>query len=136
MKYAVLNGSSWNIQTAFTGLSLYGNMVLDSYGYPHFTVVKNSPQVASYWFNMNLTYARWDGSSWNTQTVDSNISWVGLSYLTLDSHDNPHLDYLTVTPNSHNDNLMYARWTGTEWDIQTVGPNSTAYEEGPDSSRF
>jgi hypothetical protein len=131
LKYAVLNGSSWNIQTAFTGLSQYGNLVLDSNDYPHFTVVKNSPQGASMWFNMSLTYASWNGSEWNTQTIDSNISSSDSGYLELDSHDNPSIDYRTINPNSDHDSLMYARWTGTKWDIQTVGPNSLVFEEAP-----
>jgi hypothetical protein len=48
------------------------------------------------WVNMNLTYVSWNGSGWETRTVTSNFSSCG--HLALDSHDNPHIDYLI---NSH-----------------------------------
>lgn len=36
-------------------------------------------------------------------------------FLALDSHDNPHIIYITSASE-----LMYARWTGTAWDLQIV----------------
>ena len=43
-KLAIWNGSNWNFQTPITSLTgvSYGNMVLDSQGYPHFTYVPYS----------------------------------------------------------------------------------------------
>ena len=121
IKYAVFNGSSWNIQIVFTNLSdsFFGRMVLDSYGFPHFLYTKN-----------DLVYASWNGSNWNMQNVSSDASDDG--YLALDLHGYPHIDYMGFnTTSSTSPSLMYAMWTGTKWDIQTVGPNSHAFNDGP-----
>ena len=36
IRFANWNGSTWNKQTVFSNVSTYGNMILDSKGYPHF----------------------------------------------------------------------------------------------------
>jgi hypothetical protein len=137
LKYATLNASGWNIQTVFTDIEDYGNMVLDSHGYPHFTYFRSNPPHSN--LGNNLTIASWNGSNWNSQTVLSNIS-SGRIYLALDSHDYPSIDYMAPNPyaqqhlpnpEGNHDYLMYARWTGIQWDKQIVGPNNTAYQEGP-----
>jgi hypothetical protein len=129
LKYAILNGTRWDVQTAFNGLYTHGNMVLDSNGFPHFTIAETSSKGPQYSFNLTLKYAGWDGLNWNTQTVDFNIS--GNGFLALDQNDYPHIDYYVLGPVGESGSLMYASWTGTSWDIQTVGPNSKAYADGP-----
>jgi hypothetical protein len=131
VKYAVWNGSSWNTQIVFSDVLGFGNMALDSNGYPHFTYIKGYPEFT--YNNVTLTYASWNGSAWNTQTVASNIDWGGLGggFLSLDSDNHPHIDYYTQALNSESGTLMYARWTGKSWDIQTVDSNSLAIGAGP-----
>ncbi|MCK4444711.1 MAG: fibronectin type III domain-containing protein, partial [Thermoplasmata archaeon] len=64
----------------------------------------------------DLRYARWTGSAWNIETVDS-LGIVGdHSSLALDSHDLPHIGYYDGT----NDDLRYAKWNGSAWSIETV----------------
>lgn len=54
--------------------------------------------------------------TWMTETVDS-LGDVGeFASLALDSMDRPHIAYR----DSANGTLKYARWTGSEWEIETV----------------
>lgn len=128
VKYAEWNGQTWNIQTVFLNANSFGNLALDSNGYPHFTYLVES----------SLRYASWDGATWSTQNVDSNrlISShpSGSSFLALDSHDNPHISYWR-NPHELNSGtesgLMYAYWTGSAWSIQTVDNSGTFFGAGP-----
>jgi outer membrane protein assembly factor BamB len=112
-KFAIWNGSNWNFQTPITNLDDYGNMVLDSNGYTHFSYTQGSA----------LMYASWTGSVWKTQTVISNNNY-GNPILALDTHNNPHIELF-------NGSLMYTYWQGASWNIQTVAPNNFAYAAGP-----
>ncbi len=130
VKYAVWNGSSWITQTIFYNLSSYGNMVLDSKGYPHFVYRQDYP--ISFSRNSTLNYASWNGSAWNTQTVVSNADVGNIVFLALDSYDYPHIDYCNASGmDSYSGSLVYAGWTGSVWDMQIVGPNSLATQAGP-----
>ena len=128
VKYAEWKGQSWSTQTVFSNVSSFGNVALDSNGYPHFT----------YLVGYSLKYASWDGSIWNTQNVDSNplISShpSGSCFLALDSNNNPHISYWRDPSklNSGTENgLMYAYWTGSKWNIETVDNSGTSYGIGP-----
>jgi hypothetical protein len=122
LKLAVWNNSSWSIQTAASNVIGFGNMVMDSSGYPHFTCIKSS-------LPTTLTYVSWNGSGWTSQVVGTNGSVSDAGYLAIDSHGYPHIDVIVSTPNGTA--LTYTSWTGINWDIQTVGPNSTAVQDGP-----
>jgi hypothetical protein len=130
VKFATWNGSIWNIQTAFSDLSSYGNMVLGSKGYPHFVYRQDYP--ISFSRNSTLNYASWNGSAWNIQTVVSNADVGNIVFLALDSYDYPHIDYCNASGmDSYSGSLVYAGWTGSVWDMQIVGPNSLATQAGP-----
>jgi hypothetical protein len=128
VKYAVYNSSGWSIQTVVSDAASggFGNIALDSDGYPHFTYIL--PQINRAFgqteytnLNTNLTYVSWNGSGWNTQEVASNIRWQGRAgCLALDSNDYPHIVYYNLTSGGYSGVLKYSRWTGTAWDTQTV----------------
>ena len=64
----------------------------------------------------DLKYAYWDGTVWNSQTVD-NAGDVGQSTsLALDRSGNPRISYYDATDHD----LKYAYWDGTVWNNQTV----------------
>ena len=54
------------------------------------------------------------GEIWSIETIDD-AGYVGAS-IALDNNDNPHISYY----DSINEDLMYVKWTGSTWDIQTV----------------
>jgi hypothetical protein len=125
VKFAEWNGSAWKIQTAFSHLSRYGNMALDSKGHPHFIYTQDYP--ISHGSNSTLFYVSWNGSAWNSQTVVSDANLGDGSSFALDAYDFPHIDFCNGTSEA----LVYAYWAGNAWDFQTVGPNNLAIEAGP-----
>ncbi|MDH5691148.1 MAG: hypothetical protein OEY81_06965, partial [Candidatus Bathyarchaeota archaeon] len=102
LKYARWTGSTWEIQTVDTKGDVYGysSMALDSSGNPHISyriyiksvlvdLITGKPS----WEEGNLKYARWTGSSWAIQTVDSE-EYVDLGLymsMVLDFSGNPHI---------------------------------------------
>jgi hypothetical protein len=70
----------------------------------------------------NVTYASWNGSAWDIQTLEPN-SGIGSS-LAVDSLNNPHICYIYSTPNSSY--LKYTSWTGSNWNNQTVDTSFTS----------
>jgi parallel beta-helix repeat protein len=97
----------WSIETvddpahpdsSFTGKG--ASLALDSNDNPHI----------SYLGDGNYKYARWNGSTWNIQTVDSTGYVGGWTSIALDSQDNPHISY----------GEKYARWNGSTWLTETV----------------
>ncbi|MBU2567313.1 MAG: hypothetical protein KJ967_00875, partial [Elusimicrobia bacterium] len=123
LKYAKWTGTSWLVQTIDSvgdvgwSSSYYTSIALDTNNYPHI----------SYWdiANDDLKYAKWTGSSWDVQTIDSSAGDVGHdTAIALDTNNNPHISYYDVS----NSDLKYAKWTGTSWSIQTV--DSAGYVGG------
>ena len=135
IEIAVGNSSGWSFQTPTLPLPIsgYGNMILDSQGYPHF-ICSQDTLPYTYPTVRNLIYVSWDGTAWNTQTVASNVqvqiygpdtNWANIGFLAFDSHDNPHITYTTS-----NGEAMYASLTGKAWSIHEVGTNSSAISPG------
>ncbi|PVX24604.1 MAG: hypothetical protein CW716_09720 [Candidatus Bathyarchaeum sp.] len=125
INYATRNSSGWSIQTVVSdaGSGNFGNLALDSKSYPHFVYIR--PQIHpdyGYYTPLNTTqiYVNWNGSTWNTQEVASNIKWHGIAgFLALDSQDYPHVVYYNETTDDSGV-LFYSRITGTVWDNQII----------------
>jgi PKD repeat protein len=120
LKYARWTGNSWEIQTVYSEARTGSltSIALDSSDRPHISYFNSD--------NLDLMYARWTGSSWETQTVDSEGSVGWGTVMALDSSDCPHIIYTEEIytgepPLNYDSNLKYARWTGSSWEIQTVG---------------
>jgi len=83
-------------------------VALDGAGRPHITYAYVPDGATS-----ELRYARWDGSSWDIQTMDTGTR----SSLVLDSADRPRVAYF-----GHG-GLQLASWNGASWDIEVVDPD-------------
>ncbi len=121
LEYAYWTGSTWLTQTVESDAGLYTSIALDKEGKPHisycsYTVVAYDR--GTYLAVTGIKYARWTGSTWITQTVDTNI--YGQQYAThhisiaLNSTDIPYIAY------SNGHGVMNAYWAGNTWVIQTV----------------
>jgi hypothetical protein len=106
----------WNIQVVdsdVNGSVGYGSsLVLDSNGNPHISYVDSQQR---------LKYAVRSIWGWNIQTVYSDAASHYTS-LALDSKGNPHIMFSKIDRIS---NLMYASWTGSNWDIETTNDASS-----------
>lgn len=135
IKLAVYENSNWNIKTILLPhpINGYGNMVLDSKGYPHFICSQAQIQSTSPYLS-NLLHVSWDGKSWNVQNVATdislgiygpNVNYANIGSIALDSNDYPRIVYTTSPePTSYFINqLTYASWDGNSWNIYTVDAN-------------
>ena len=106
-----LQGSEWHIETVdHANAGLWNSLALDS---------MDSPRIAYYDDGArSLKYARWNGTVWNIETVDSGEDIGRYASLALDKGDNPHIAYFDST----NYKLMYAKWTGSTWEIEIADP--------------
>ncbi|MFZ7137021.1 MAG: hypothetical protein ACOWW1_01170 [archaeon] len=118
LKLAVLKNSSWSIENILpsSNFTRLGNMILDSKDQPHFLAKQVLTPEGSETHISNVVYVLWNGSSWNTQTVTSDVSLTNLGLLRLDSDDRPHILHVISSGQ-----LMYSRWTDTKWESHLVG---------------
>ena len=128
LRYASWNGSTWNIQFVEEARQLsFSSLALDANNNPHISYyiyqIMNT-------FLLDLKYANWNGSAWNTQTVDSTGDVGYHSSLVLDSNNNPHISYDDIS----NKSLRYAKWTVLGWILQTVDSVGTIGFAGYDTS--
>ena len=62
----------------------------------------------------------WSYSSWEIQTVDTSDNTGFNTSIELDSNNYPHISYIRNSATDDNDNLMYAKYNGSGWEIQIV----------------
>ncbi|UCE39428.1 MAG: right-handed parallel beta-helix repeat-containing protein [Thermoplasmata archaeon] len=93
------------------GVGFYSSIALGSNDYPQISYYDGG--------NGDLKYARWTGSNWSIQPVDTEGDIGTFTSIVVDIFDFPHISYLDAA----NQNLKYARWTGSEWSIKTVPTN-------------
>lgn len=114
LKYATKVGGAWTVQTVDTGIGsgVVSSVAVDSDDQPHisYEVESVSPH--------EIRYARWNGTSWYTQTVAQINAWGGgYPSLVLDSAGQPHISFHDWGDSQ----VKYARWDGSAWIIENVG---------------
>ncbi|MGC8894992.1 MAG: hypothetical protein ACP5QG_09140 [candidate division WOR-3 bacterium] len=90
----------------------YAALALDSQDWPHIAYCDMN--------TYSVKYARWTGSGWQTQRVDTIGSASG-GYVSIDlnSQDRPCISYANWIDGANGD-LKYAYWNGSSWIIQTA----------------
>ena len=129
LRYARFDGSEWHIETVDTAgdVGYYTSIALDSNDRPHISYCDESGALYSeyntymhnynYYMDRDLKYARFDGSEWHIEKVDSE-EYVGrYSSIAIDSNDHPHISYYHDVTEF---DLKYARFDGSEWQIEVV----------------
>jgi hypothetical protein len=124
LRYVYRDGVEWHFETVDheKKVGQYTSLAVDDQGWPHvaYCTYDYGRPIGNYC--TSLLYARFDGTSWMTETVDAN-GWVG-SYasLALDSSGRPHIAY----HDQMNGGLKYAFFGGTAWVIETVDSTTWA----------
>ena len=104
--------STWTIQTLDPNtddLRPYCPIVMDS---------NNNPHIAYTDKDFGVTYASWNGSSWNIQNVTGGTVFA----LALDAYNNPH-----ILSDGGLSGFLYSSWTGSNWTTQNVDYNGTYF---------
>ena len=101
---------TWDIQTPFGAWIFPGSLAIDSTDKLHIALIDTTVSQ-----DFDLEYARWDGTAWNVELVDS-VGHLFSPSLALDSNDRPHIAYTDF----ENHDLRYAAWNGSTWSIEVV----------------
>jgi hypothetical protein len=102
--------NSWSTQTVDTVRSQYISIAIDAQNIPHIVYATTSP-------TSEIKYAKWTGSTWDIQTVDStgDFSFASCS-IALDIQGVPHVAYYDYSTRD----LKYATLAGLTWATQVV----------------
>jgi hypothetical protein len=100
---------TWTTETVDQDGGTFNSMAIDNEGNVHMGYLSPDGGGTKYGFR-SATMGRW-----YTMLVDKNNGSVNIA---LDSQERPHLCYLPYQT------LKYARWDGSKWQIQEIGPRS------------
>jgi hypothetical protein len=103
--------------------NLFSEDIIDDIGW--FTSLaldsNNIPHISYYdYTNGDLKYARWTGSDWAMESLDTTGDVGRYTSIALNDEGHPHISYYDKT----NGNLKYAEWTGSSWNkykIDSIG---------------
>jgi len=117
LKYAWWDGATWQIQIVDTTgwCGDMASLALDSQGWPHISYWEGTIPTDVY----DLKYARWDGSAWRVERVDTAGDVGAWSCIALDSLDRPRISYFDYGAGADS-KLKYARWDGSAWQVVMV----------------
>lgn len=115
LKYAGFDGSTWDIQTVNAGA--WGtSLALDKSGNTHISYLNNSGA---------LQHSVFNGLAWDHQVIASGLNRS--PSLAMDTSGNAHISYYRAGNGQTiwDEDLKYASFNGSSWDIQTVDSAGT-----------
>lgn len=110
----VFSSNGWAVETVdqSAGRGAWNSLAYDPSGNP--AICYSGPGTV-----YDLLFARWNGSSWVSQTVDTGLLVTGS--LAFSSSGMPMIAY--CKDSKKGPNLLFAQWTGSSWSIQQVDAN-------------
>lgn len=118
VSYEPTSTHTWSVETVDEHAS-GPSLALDAAGYPQISYGKDN----------ELKHARWTGSDWVIETVDSSTAGLGSwsTSLALDSSGNPQIAYYRASGQNwtRGSGLKFAHWTGSAWESETVDPEGS-----------
>ncbi|MEA2081960.1 MAG: fibronectin type III domain-containing protein [Elusimicrobiota bacterium] len=138
ISYHKWDGVQWSTAAAATYVGTGGgydfcDLAVDARGYPHISFYTHQDS------NHALKYTTWDGSSWQTATIDAVTNNIGTkgeyNSITLDKQGLPRITYWDY----QSDKLKYAyknpdnTWTDVNLDDSAVGGYSSIALDGSDN---
>jgi hypothetical protein len=121
--YAVFSNGSWKVQVVDPTLNSgdYCSLAIDSSDFPSisYSFYKDPWGSPEY----GLRFAKWDGSTWHIQTVESHVSVGPYTSLAIDALGHHAISYC----DTGNKCLKLARWVGFAWIIETVDSRDDYY---------
>ena len=112
LKYAVRNGSAWQIQSVDSGTA--STLALDGSGNPHICYDYSIPG------NPLMKYAAWNGSVWQYQTVTSLPPGGELISMAINSTGKPGICCSLSGDMAGPWTVDYISWDGSAWHSQVV----------------
>jgi PKD repeat protein len=125
LKFAKWTGSTWNVEVVDDSnyVGNYNYMELGSDGFAHIGYTD---------FPNSIKHAKHNGGTWNIE-IASEICG-GYTTMALDSDDYPHISYFAGIYDSNK--LKYLKWTGTNWEIETVAEGGISPSIAIDSNDY
>ncbi|RKY18573.1 MAG: hypothetical protein DRP63_01900 [Planctomycetota bacterium] len=125
LKYAYYDGANWRTETVYpTGdTGYYPRIAVDSNNTPHIVWYDKSNENVMYAF-WNAATARWEDKGFLPAGCTDNANLA----IVLDSHDNPHLFYVS---SGNNRDLVHAYYDGTNWQSEIVYTAPQGKNGGP-----
>jgi len=109
--YAKRTAEGWNVEIVDSSTVAGGDcgIAADSNGYAH--IAYND------YGNDAKRYAYWNGTSWNTETIASDVGSEEGTKIAVDGQDRPHIVYIH---DDINESLKYAVLNGSSWITETI----------------
>jgi hypothetical protein len=123
LRYATWDGHAWTKMTLdYERIDFFNSIRIAPDGFPRISYYHRLHRDGS--FALHLKYARFDGKTWYTETVDARSATGKFNSLALDSKGLPYISYSDVDAGD----LRYTKFDGAEWNFSA--PDTQKLSEG------